>query len=87
MLRETINKINLELSLYGFSVISPAENKYQRKYLGKFQSEMENIKLEDDYENKYPGGDLLIVKKEKLINDKGFLQYKEFDESNKKLLI
>ena len=98
MLRETINKINLELSLYGFSVISPEENKYQRNFLEKFQNEMENIKLEDDYENEYPGGDLLEVRKKKLINakdfghkvhwinDKGFLQYKEFDESNKKII-
>lgn len=86
MLEKTIKKINLELSLYGFSVISPEENQYQSNYLGKFQSEMGNIKLDDEYENKYPGGDLLIVRKEKLINDKVFLQYKEFDESNKKII-
>ena len=77
-----INRINLELSLYGFSVINPDENIFKDKYLKKFQDEMVNIKL-DHNNKKYPGGDLLMVSEEKINNDKNFSQYKEFNYSNK----
>tara|TARA_Y100001978_G_scaffold90751_1_gene81328 strand:+ start:75 stop:776 length:702 start_codon:yes stop_codon:yes gene_type:complete len=77
-----INRINLELSLYGFSVINPDENIFKDKYLKKFQDEMRNIKL-DHNNKKYPGGDLLTLSEEKIKNDENFSQYKEFDNSNK----
>lgn len=78
-----INKINLELSLYGFSVIKPDENKFQNNYLKNFQGEMENLILGPSCNNQYPGGDLLMLSEEKINNDKTFLHYKEFNESNK----
>tara|TARA_Y100000991_G_scaffold212728_1_gene197317 strand:- start:661 stop:1344 length:684 start_codon:yes stop_codon:yes gene_type:complete len=77
-----INKINLELSLYGFSVIYPEENKSKNNYLKKFQDEMENIKLSPSCKNNYSGEDLMMISEKKLINDKNFLHYKEFNESN-----
>lgn len=77
-----IEKINLELFLYGFSVISPQENKGLQDYLGKFQKEMKNIKIDNSSENNYPGGNLMIVKKEKLNKDKNLAQYFDFHERN-----
>ena len=78
-----INRINLELSLYGFSVINPDENIFQDKYLKKFQVEMENIILDPICNSQYSGGDLLKVSDEKINTEEKFLHYKEFNESNK----
>ena len=75
-------KINLELSLYGFSVISPQENNGNQAYLEKFQNEMQNIEIDTSSKNKYPGGDLLILKKENLNKDRKFEQYLEFHDRN-----
>ena len=75
MTSPVINKINLELSLYGFSVIYPEENKSKNNYLKKFQDEMKNIKLEPSCNNQYPVRSF-DVSEEKINNDETFCTIK-----------
>ncbi len=81
-----IEKIDLELSLYGFSVLHPKESDERQPYIEKFQKEMKNIMIDYSSENKYNGGDLFIVKKENLTIDKNIEQYLEFHKSNIEIL-
>tara|TARA_A100001011_G_C14318571_1_gene849237 strand:+ start:3941 stop:4096 length:156 start_codon:yes stop_codon:yes gene_type:complete len=47
-----IEKIDLELSLYGFSVLHPKESDERQPYIEKFQKEMKNIMIDYSSENK-----------------------------------
>ena len=83
----SIEKINLELFLYGFSVLTPHENKSKDNYLSNFQREMKYLKINNSKENKnYIGGDFLKIESREIFLNSKYSHYKNFHNSNIKIL-
>tara|TARA_Y200000002_G_scaffold342074_1_gene313725 strand:+ start:1658 stop:2344 length:687 start_codon:yes stop_codon:yes gene_type:complete len=87
MIESLLQRINLELFLYGFSIIRPSDNNFENLYLNDFQIEMRYLKASNSEENTtYHGGNILKLKLKDIINERKFKQYNQFNLSNKNIL-
>ena len=87
MIESLIPRINLELFLYGFSVVKPADNNFGNLYLNDFQREMRYLKANKSEENiHYYGGNILKLKLKDITNEDKYRQYNQFNLANKNIL-